>query len=247
MRRASSPASYDHDKSLLIGEGPPQSTSPLLSSLVSKDESYKTKLCVFHTLQGYCIHGEDCTYAHGVDDLVCSTALLTSPPPIFGCSRSAVLKGTVVTKTASPALDLGDIYETRDQESRRRSYLQRSSCSTLLPARSGLGRGRVADYSWSNAPYMGRRWNTPSTRRPPPPEDLLSRSYSGFGNESYLSAPSIYSAVDGEINSGSCLFEFPPEGTLWNGGNAQIPQSGDVSPRLLSEVLDVLRDYSPPC
>ncbi|KAF4741834.1 hypothetical protein FOZ63_002134, partial [Perkinsus olseni] len=41
---------------------------------------YKTKLCVFYALQGYCIHGNDCTYAHGVEDLVSANALLASPP-----------------------------------------------------------------------------------------------------------------------------------------------------------------------
>lgn len=246
-------ATYDAKEASSNDKGAPRARPSSSSAANTKEQSYKTKLCVFYALQGYCIHGDNCTYAHGIDDLVSPAALLTSPPPIIDASRNAASRASqsAVPVVAFPAaLDRGGLHETQEPYEGIESSRRWSSRSVVVSAESGReGRTRPLKYPESE-PSIGRRWTTSNIRGSAPPDLLFNEPYSGFVEESFLPSASALPTSHIELNNGSCSFEQSPEESSGSRGDdhdhAQLSQSGNVPPQLLLEVLDVLRGYSTP-
>ncbi|KAF4686733.1 hypothetical protein FOZ60_004924 [Perkinsus olseni] len=187
---------YDDNELYLAANSPlrPASSS---SSGVTKEHFYKTKLCVFYALQGYCIHGNNCTYAHGVEDLVSANALLASPPLPPCWSRFADSTGgeSEVCKAGLSAPRLTESQEGNQSAAGWFDRGQRSHSAETTGA--GGAEQRTLELSRSK-PSSGRRWTTPQIRGRLAAQDLLIGSRSTLGEESLLSHTSAYPTGNGK-------------------------------------------------
>ncbi|KAF4686732.1 hypothetical protein FOZ60_004923 [Perkinsus olseni] len=243
------PPSVEHgDSELYLAANSPLRPASSSSSGVTKEHFYKTKLCVFYALQGRCIHGNNCTYAHGMDDLVSTDGLLVSPPLPSGNCRLAGSTGneTEIYSDLPPRLGLADIHEGEDQYGSRRFRRRQSPRSSKTP-RSGRD-GRRALRRARPKPSTGRPWNAPQIQGLLPAEDLLIGSRSTLGEESLLSHTSAYPTGNGEL-TGSYMHELFPgreEGSPAAADNAELSRGGHVTSEFLVEVLQLLDDCPMP-
>ncbi|EER00330.1 hypothetical protein Pmar_PMAR017189 [Perkinsus marinus ATCC 50983] len=205
--------------------------SSLSSAAVPKEHYYKTKLCVFHTLQGRCVHGVNCTYAHGVDDLVSLSGLLDSPPSprgYYGNPKS--LPGS-----------LGGPFPPILRSAGKRNKHRYDAHGTLRSA-DALGRGRRMSRRRTRPRLSaGRPW---TTLRSPPAEDLLSGVRTSIGEESLLSHSSLYSTNDNKFDNGNYINYLPSEENTWTVDDAEFCRNEDAASQLFGEALHLLDDNS---
>ncbi|KAF4672214.1 hypothetical protein FOL46_009291 [Perkinsus olseni] len=237
---------YDDNELYLAANSPlrPASSS---SSGVTKEHFYKTKLCVFYALQGYCIHGNNCTYAHGVEDLVSANALLASPPlpPCWSRFADSTEGESEVCKAGLSAPRLTESQEGNQSAAGWFDRGQRSRSAETTGA--GGTEQRTLELSRSK-PSSGRRWTTPQIRGRLAAQDLLIGSRSTLGEESLLSHTSAYPTGNGEL-TGSYMHELFPgreEGSPAAADNAELSRGGHVTSEFLVEVLQLLDDCSRP-
>ncbi|KAF4664791.1 hypothetical protein FOL47_004933 [Perkinsus chesapeaki] len=160
---------------------PPPSTSS-----VGKESFYKTKLCVFHALQGHCIHGTNCTYAHGVHDLVSADGLLHSPPLLHGSIGGSNVALPYAHEDTRPS----PIYHLEETLLPAAAAAARRQNRGMFPKSEKAAKNpNERKGSWRSRAKSGRRWTVPDHHTQSgsglPVEDLLigSRMYSASGTE----------------------------------------------------------------